>query len=91
MVSIFLEHIFNPSIQAQSFIMALICIVYCTDIALHLLKHYPDLSFTKDCYGNYTVRMLARKPSAFLSGSKLLFWERWIYSCKYFTVNHDLL
>ncbi|RVW32768.1 hypothetical protein CK203_086325 [Vitis vinifera] len=61
------------------------------DIALHLLKHYRHLSFTKDYYGNYTVRMLARKPSAFLSGSKLLFWERWIYSCKYFIVNHHLL
>ncbi|KAL6345940.1 hypothetical protein AAG906_025220 [Vitis piasezkii] len=53
------------------------------DIALHLLKHYRHLSFTKDYYGNYTVRMLARKPSAFLSGSKLLFWERWIYSFIY--------
>ncbi|RVW32736.1 hypothetical protein CK203_086318 [Vitis vinifera] len=50
------------------------------DIALHLLKHHRQLGFIKDYYGKLTMRILAQKPSAFPSGSKLVFWERWIYS-----------
>ncbi|XP_034684485.1 uncharacterized protein LOC117913589 isoform X3 [Vitis riparia] len=50
------------------------------DIALHLLKHHRQLGFIGDYYGKLTMRILAQKPSAFPSGSKLVFWERWIYS-----------
>ncbi|KAG5529123.1 hypothetical protein RHGRI_029707 [Rhododendron griersonianum] len=50
------------------------------DVALELLEEYPKLGLTKDRFGKYTLRILAQKPSAFPSGSKLVFWRRWIYS-----------
>ncbi|XP_057969002.1 uncharacterized protein LOC131158272 [Malania oleifera] len=50
------------------------------DIASKLLREYPQLGVTEDNYGNYTVGILAQKPSAFPSGNKLVFWKRWIYS-----------
>ncbi|KAA8531042.1 hypothetical protein F0562_005751 [Nyssa sinensis] len=51
------------------------------DVAADLLHRYPQLAFTKDHYENYTLRVLAHKPSAFPSGCKLVFWKKWIYSC----------
>ncbi|XP_058187369.1 uncharacterized protein LOC131304233 isoform X1 [Rhododendron vialii] len=51
------------------------------DVALELLEEYPKLGLTKDRFGKYTLRILAQKPSAFPSGTKLVFWRRWIYSC----------
>ncbi|KAF7129617.1 hypothetical protein RHSIM_Rhsim10G0137600 [Rhododendron simsii] len=50
------------------------------DVALKLLEEYPKLGLTKDRFGKYTLRILAQKPSAFPSGTKLVFWRRWIYS-----------
>ncbi|KAI8535846.1 hypothetical protein RHMOL_Rhmol10G0206400 [Rhododendron molle] len=50
------------------------------DVALELLEEYPKLGLTKDRFGKYTLRILAQKPSAFPSGTKLVFWRRWIYS-----------
>ncbi|KAH7832908.1 hypothetical protein Vadar_001242 [Vaccinium darrowii] len=50
------------------------------DVASHLLEQYPRLGLTEDHYGNYTLRILAKKPSAFPSGSKLVYWKKWIYS-----------
>ncbi|KAH7860807.1 hypothetical protein Vadar_018257 [Vaccinium darrowii] len=50
------------------------------DVALELLEEYPKLGITKDRFGKYTLRILAEKPSAFPSGTKLVFWRRWIYS-----------
>ncbi|XP_058186070.1 uncharacterized protein LOC131303289 isoform X2 [Rhododendron vialii] len=50
------------------------------DVASHLLEQNPQLGLTKDHYGNYTLRILAKKPSAFPSGCKLVYWKRWIYS-----------
>ncbi|XP_022848554.1 uncharacterized protein LOC111370882 [Olea europaea var. sylvestris] len=51
------------------------------DVTSMLLKRYPKLGATRDHGGNYTLKILAHKPSAFLSGTKLSFWERWIYHC----------
>ncbi|KAL2531524.1 Ankyrin repeat family protein [Abeliophyllum distichum] len=42
---------------------------------------YPKLGVTQDHSGNYTLRILAHKPSAFPSGTKLTIWEKWIYYC----------
>ncbi|KAK9291470.1 hypothetical protein L1049_019418 [Liquidambar formosana] len=53
------------------------------DIALLLMQqqqHNPQLAFTEDLYRNYTIRLLAQKPSAFPCGSKLVLWKQWIYS-----------
>lgn len=57
------------------------------DVASHLLEQYPQLGLTKDHYGNYTLGILAKKPSAFPSGCKLVYWKRWIYS----SISVDLL
>ncbi|XP_058187977.1 uncharacterized protein LOC131304660 [Rhododendron vialii] len=50
------------------------------DVALALLEEYPKLGLTEDRFGKYTLRILAQKPSAFPSGTKLVFWRRWMYS-----------
>ncbi|KAG5529299.1 hypothetical protein RHGRI_029859 [Rhododendron griersonianum] len=50
------------------------------DVASHLLEQNPQLGLTKDHYGDYTLGILAKKPSAFPSGCKLVYWKRWIYS-----------
>ncbi|CAA2984568.1 ankyrin repeat-containing ITN1-like isoform X2 [Olea europaea subsp. europaea] len=49
------------------------------DVASMLLNEYPNLGVTQDHSGNSTLKILAQKPSAFLSGIELTFWERWIY------------
>ncbi|XP_073124047.1 uncharacterized protein [Henckelia pumila] len=46
-----------------------------------LLKHYPRLGVTSDGHGNYPLRLLAHKPSAFRNGTKFTFWEHCIYYC----------
>ncbi|CAA2992051.1 ankyrin repeat family [Olea europaea subsp. europaea] len=61
------------------------------DVASMLLKRYPKLGVTPDHGGNYTLKILAHKPSAFLSGTKLTFWERWIYHCFDNQVHFDTL
>ncbi|XP_071913957.1 uncharacterized protein [Coffea arabica] len=53
------------------------------DVASMLLKRYPHLGVTPDHNGDYTLRILAHKPSAFPSGTKLVLWKKWIYSCEY--------
>ncbi|KAK9291521.1 hypothetical protein L1049_019469 [Liquidambar formosana] len=51
------------------------------DLALNLLQRYPRLGIKADLYGNYSIRILAQKPSAFPSGSKpVVFWKQGIYS-----------
>ncbi|XP_017976287.1 PREDICTED: uncharacterized protein LOC18611805 [Theobroma cacao] len=50
------------------------------DLALSLLKRYPKLGVTEDINKNYAVKLLAHKPSAFLSGKSFVFWKRWIYN-----------
>ncbi|KAA8531046.1 hypothetical protein F0562_005755 [Nyssa sinensis] len=51
------------------------------DVATDLLKHFPHLAFTKDHDDNYTIRILAHKPSAFCSGTRFAVWKKLIYSC----------
>ncbi|KAK9283862.1 hypothetical protein L1049_012116 [Liquidambar formosana] len=51
------------------------------DIALDLLHRCPRLAIALDIDGNSPVFILSRMPSVFPSGSPLVFWQRWIYSC----------
>ncbi|XP_071916132.1 uncharacterized protein [Coffea arabica] len=51
------------------------------DVALMLLRRYPKLGVAPDHNGDYALQLLAHKPSAFPSGTKLVSWKRWIYSC----------
>ncbi|XP_059634704.1 uncharacterized protein LOC132277027 isoform X2 [Cornus florida] len=51
------------------------------DVALHLVRLYPRLATLRSSAGNTALSMLAGKPSAFPSGSRLNFWQRVIYSC----------
>ncbi|XP_027075247.1 uncharacterized protein [Coffea arabica] len=51
------------------------------DVALMLLRRYPKLGVTPDHNGDYALQLLAHKPSAFPSGTKLVSWKRWIHSC----------
>ncbi|KAK4430377.1 hypothetical protein Salat_1338400 [Sesamum alatum] len=50
------------------------------DVASKLLKRYPKLGVTPDQNGQYALKILAEKPSAFPSGLKLAFWQKWIYN-----------
>ncbi|XWS29395.1 hypothetical protein CRYUN_Cryun24cG0025900 [Craigia yunnanensis] len=50
------------------------------DLALILLKTYPQLGVTEDINRNYAIKLLAHKPSAFLSGKSFVFWKSWIYN-----------
>lgn len=51
------------------------------DIALDILKCKNDLAIKQDFLGVYVLNVLAGKSSAFRSGSKLVFWQQWIYAC----------
>ncbi|KAL9291886.1 putative ankyrin repeat-containing domain, PGG domain, ankyrin repeat-containing domain superfamily [Arabidopsis thaliana] len=58
------------------------CIVdglYC--IALDLIQRYPKLAYTRDSDNDTAIMALAQTPYAFPSGTRLAFWQRWIYSC----------
>lgn len=49
-----------------------------TGIALKLIKDCPRLVFTQGLYG---FPMEGFMPAAFPSGTRLKFWQRWIYNC----------
>ncbi|KAK3040678.1 hypothetical protein RJ639_028374 [Escallonia herrerae] len=51
------------------------------DVALDVIQRYPELALDRDENGDTALHVLARKPSAFLSGSQLGIFERCIYSC----------
>ncbi|KAK8710026.1 hypothetical protein V6N13_145370 [Hibiscus sabdariffa] len=52
------------------------------DLAIRLVKKHPLLGVTEDINRNYAIKLLAHKPSAFMSGKSFVFWKRWIYeSC----------
>ncbi|CAK9143977.1 unnamed protein product [Ilex paraguariensis] len=57
------------------------------DVASMLLKRYPHLGVVRDHYGNYTLRMLAHKPSAFPSGSKYRMGSRAIIRLSHYSVS----
>uniref|UniRef100_A0A5B7BBL7 PGG domain-containing protein n=1 Tax=Davidia involucrata TaxID=16924 RepID=A0A5B7BBL7_DAVIN len=50
------------------------------DIALELLSQFKSLADSEDTGGASALMALAKKASAFPSGSQLTFWQRWIYS-----------
>ncbi|XP_050280909.1 ankyrin repeat-containing protein ITN1-like [Quercus robur] len=50
------------------------------DIALDLVKRCPRLVVAKDINGKSPFYALACMPDYFLSGNRLVFWKRWIYS-----------
>ncbi|KAL4599431.1 hypothetical protein ACB092_11G127100 [Castanea dentata] len=50
------------------------------DIALELVRRCPQLVFAQDTIGVSPLLALACMPDYFLSGNRLVFWKRWIYS-----------
>ncbi|CAN1345069.1 Ankyrin repeat-containing protein ITN1, partial [Linum perenne] len=59
------------------------------DIALDLLKCYPQLAVAHDSDKDTALRVLSQTPSAFRSGASLAFWQWWIYSCTYITLSKN--
>ncbi|KAL6289312.1 hypothetical protein ACE6H2_006822 [Prunus campanulata] len=47
--------------------------------ALELIERCPELVFTEDIHGEFPMEGFL--PSAFPSGTRLKFWQRWIYNC----------
>lgn len=58
------------------------------DVALNLLQDCKDLPITLDFDELRPLCALAQTPSAFRSGSRLAFWQRWIYSCIHIRAAH---
>ncbi|XP_008245178.1 PREDICTED: uncharacterized protein LOC103343292 [Prunus mume] len=52
-------------------------LLYCT--ALELVQRCPQLVFTESHNGAFPMQGFM--PSAFPSGTRLKFWQRWIYNC----------
>ncbi|XP_050372667.1 uncharacterized protein LOC126790471 isoform X2 [Argentina anserina] len=50
------------------------------DVALHIIQKHPEMAFARDGNGETALHVMARKPSACYSGSKLGFLQRWITS-----------
>ncbi|KAG5534094.1 hypothetical protein RHGRI_022285 [Rhododendron griersonianum] len=46
------------------------------DVALDLVQRFPGLAIEGE-----TLHKLATRQSAFASGTQLVFWKQWIYSC----------
>ncbi|KAL8123806.1 uncharacterized protein LOC141718370 [Apium graveolens] len=62
-------------------VLALTIVAEFYDVALYLVKQYPDLVMEKSCISSMTgLQTLAAKPNTFPSGSRLGFWQRIIYS-----------
>ncbi|KAF8377103.1 hypothetical protein HHK36_030476 [Tetracentron sinense] len=60
------------------------------DVALDLLQQFPRLAIALDSRRETALNALAKKPSAFLSGSPLNFWQRLIYSAIIYVQPHDI-
>ncbi|XP_023642645.1 uncharacterized protein LOC17893066 isoform X1 [Capsella rubella] len=50
-------------------------------IALDLIQRYPKLAYTRDSDNDTAIIALAQTPCAFPSGTRLTFWQQWIYHC----------
>ena len=53
------------------------------DIALDLVKRCPRLVVAQGVTGDspfYALACISCMPDYFLSGNRLVFWKRWIYS-----------
>ncbi|GMN66105.1 hypothetical protein TIFTF001_035186 [Ficus carica] len=59
------------------------------DIAIHLLRRHPELTFAKDIYGKSPVYAVACSPSLFRSGHGLRFWQLWKYNQATLTAHGD--
>ncbi|OVA15739.1 Ankyrin repeat [Macleaya cordata] len=49
------------------------------DTALYLLRRFPNLATQKNETDSYALEIISSRPSAFLSGSQLTSWQRFIY------------
>ncbi|KAB2610476.1 ankyrin repeat-containing protein [Pyrus ussuriensis x Pyrus communis] len=52
------------------------------DIALDLIQRCSNLTFATNSTGKTPLQELACMPSLFLSGTRLRFWQQWIYNSK---------
>ncbi|XP_004289303.1 PREDICTED: ankyrin repeat-containing protein At3g12360-like [Fragaria vesca subsp. vesca] len=50
------------------------------DVALDIVKQHPEMALARDENQETALHVMARKPSAYYSGSQLGFWERCILS-----------
>ncbi|RVW90960.1 hypothetical protein CK203_044190 [Vitis vinifera] len=53
------------------------------DLALDILEKHPSLAVTLNEDGISPLYILGQMPSLFKSGTRLWFWQGWIYSCQY--------
>ncbi|XP_045819481.1 uncharacterized protein LOC123912929 [Trifolium pratense] len=51
------------------------------DLALIIVDKYPDLAVIPNKHGFSPLKLLATRPSAFISGSKMIWWKRILYHC----------
>ncbi|XP_073154445.1 uncharacterized protein [Henckelia pumila] len=51
------------------------------DVALYLVKKYPELATLSDGDGDYALKEIADMESVFPSGENFSWWQNWIYSC----------
>ncbi|WRX25459.1 PGG domain - like 10 [Theobroma cacao] len=49
------------------------------DISLYIIRREPSLALAASSEGETILQVLAYEPAHFRSGTKLNFWERWIY------------
>jgi hypothetical protein len=72
------------------FSQLLIFVYIATDLALIIVHKYPDLAVIPNKHGYSPLKLLATRPSAFRSGSKMIWWKRILYHCKCFLL-HSLI
>ncbi|WRX25465.1 PGG domain - like 10 [Theobroma cacao] len=53
--------------------------ISCKDISLDLIQREPSLILAESSEGETILQVLAYEPAHFHSGTKLNFWEKWIY------------
>ncbi|CAJ2640036.1 unnamed protein product [Trifolium pratense] len=51
------------------------------DLALIIVDKYPDLAIISNKHEFSPLKVLATRPSAFISGSKMIWWKRIVYHC----------
>ena len=57
---------------------------YGADLAVIIVHYYDFLSTHKNKEGLTPLTVLATRPSAFRSATKLSWWKRILYHCKYY-------
>ncbi|KAK2971013.1 hypothetical protein RJ640_000362 [Escallonia rubra] len=73
----------SPPFAGQSGVEFLVHVIISGffDIALDLVKRFPDLAKVNPIEGDSPLTAISRKASAFRSGIPLKFWEKLIYYC----------